>query len=79
MGIPFGETPTYRHSLLKNPIATRAVGAANGRNPIGIIVPCHRLIGSSGKLTGVAGGLDAKAHLLRLEERDQQRGFAFVQ
>jgi methylated-DNA-[protein]-cysteine S-methyltransferase len=81
LGIPFGETRTYGQlaAQVRNPRATRAVGAANGRNPISIIVPCHRVIGSSGKLTGFAGGLDAKAHLLRLEERDQQRGFAFVQ
>jgi methylated-DNA-[protein]-cysteine S-methyltransferase len=46
----------------------RAVGAANGRNPISIIVPCHRVIGSSGKLTGFAGGLETKARLLNLEE-----------
>jgi methylated-DNA-[protein]-cysteine S-methyltransferase len=46
------------------------VGAANGRNPLSIIVPCHRVIGSSGKLTGFAGGLDVKAHLLGLEQRD---------
>jgi O-6-methylguanine DNA methyltransferase len=52
---------------LGNPKAARAVGAANGRNPIAIIIPCHRLIGFSGKLTGFAGGLDAKAHLLKLE------------
>jgi len=46
----------------------RAVGAANGRNPISIIAPCHRVIGSNGKLTGFAGGLEAKAHLLALEK-----------
>jgi methylated-DNA-[protein]-cysteine S-methyltransferase len=46
----------------------RAVGAANGRNPISIIVPCHRVIGASGKLTGFAGGLETKARLLNLEE-----------
>jgi methylated-DNA-[protein]-cysteine S-methyltransferase len=69
LGIPFGETRTYGQlaKQLGNPNATRAVGAANGRNPIAIIVPCHRVIGSSGALTGFAGGLDAKAHLLRLE------------
>jgi methylated-DNA-[protein]-cysteine S-methyltransferase len=72
LGIPFGETRTYSEiaSQLGNPKAVRAVGAANGRNPISIIVPCHRVIGSSGKLTGFAGGLDAKAHLLELERRD---------
>jgi methylated-DNA-[protein]-cysteine S-methyltransferase len=69
LGIPFGETRTYGQlaKQLGNPNSTRAVGAANGRNPISIIVPCHRVIGSSGKLTGFAGGLDAKATLLDLE------------
>jgi methylated-DNA-[protein]-cysteine S-methyltransferase len=71
--IPFGETRTYGQlaNQLGNPKATRAVGAANGRNPLAILVPCHRVIGFSGKLTGFAGGLDAKAHLLRLEGRDE--------
>jgi methylated-DNA-[protein]-cysteine S-methyltransferase len=69
LAIPFGETRSYGQlaKQLGNPNATRAVGAANGRNPISIIVPCHRVIGSSGKLTGFAGGLDTKAHLLNLE------------
>src|ERR1700722_16805475 len=69
LGIPFGETRTYGQlaAQLGNPRTTRAVGAANGRNPVAIIAPCHRVIGFSGKLTGFAGGLDAKAHLLNLE------------
>ena len=69
VAIPFGETRSYGQlaKQLGNPRASRAVGAANGRNPVSIIVPCHRVIGSSGKLTGFAGGLDAKAHLLGLE------------
>ena len=69
LAIPFGETRSYADlaKRLGNPQATRAVGAANGRNPISIIVPCHRVIGSSGKLTGFAGGLDIKARLLDLE------------
>jgi methylated-DNA-[protein]-cysteine S-methyltransferase len=73
LGIPFGETRTYGQlaNQLGNPKATRAVGAANGRNPIAIIVPCHRVIGFSGKLTGFAGGLDAKDHLLKLEGRGE--------
>lgn len=73
LGIPFGETRTYGQlaKQLGNPKATRAVGAANGRNPIAIIVPCHRVIGFSGKLTGFAGGLDAKDHLLKLEGRGE--------
>jgi O-6-methylguanine DNA methyltransferase len=67
--IPFGKTLSYGEiaKQLGRPTANRAVGAANGRNPISIVVPCHRVIGSSGKLTGFAGGLDAKAHLLNLE------------
>jgi methylated-DNA-[protein]-cysteine S-methyltransferase len=69
LAIPFGETRSYGQlaKQLGNPKATRAVGAANDRNPISIIVPCHRVIGSSGRLTGFAGGLDTKAHLLELE------------
>jgi len=72
--IPFGETRSYQEiaNKLGNPRATRAVGAANGRNPIAIIVPCHRVIASSGKLTGFAGGLNAKAHLLNLESTDKK-------
>jgi methylated-DNA-[protein]-cysteine S-methyltransferase len=71
LAIPFGETRSYGQlaKLLGNSKAMRAVGAANGRNPISIIVPCHRVIGSSGKLTGFAGGLGTKAHLLTLEEQ----------
>jgi len=70
LAIPFGETRSYGQLArqLGNPRATRAVGAANGRNPVSIIVPCHRVIGSSGKLTGFAGGLDTKARLLDLEK-----------
>ena len=76
LAIPFGETMSYGQ-LAKNlgkPQAMRAVGAANGRNPISIIVPCHRVIGSSGKLTGFAGGLETKASLLHLE-RNRSRLF----
>ncbi len=67
--IPFGETRSYAQIAVQvgSPQAVRAVGAANGRNPISIIAPCHRVIGSNGKLTGFAGGLEAKAFLLRLE------------
>jgi methylated-DNA-[protein]-cysteine S-methyltransferase len=70
LAIPFGETRSYGQlaKQLGNPQAMRAVGAANGTNPISIIVPCHRVIGSSGKLTGFAGGLETKAQLLSLEE-----------
>ncbi len=67
--IPFGETRSYGElaRALGNPTASRAVGAANGRNPISIITPCHRVVGASGSLTGFAGGLETKAFLLKLE------------
>ena len=67
--IPFGETRSYSQiaKQIGHPNAARAVGAANGKNPISIIAPCHRVIGSTGKLTGFGGGLPAKAHLLALE------------
>jgi methylated-DNA-[protein]-cysteine S-methyltransferase len=67
--IPFGETRTYGQiaEQIGNPKSVRAVGAANGKNPISIIAPCHRVIGASGKLTGFAGGLHNKAILLRIE------------
>jgi methylated-DNA-[protein]-cysteine S-methyltransferase len=73
-GIPFGETRSYGQlaKQLGNPQASRAVGAANGKNPISIIVPCHRVIGSSGKLTGFAGGLHTKAHLLSHESPERE-------
>jgi methylated-DNA-[protein]-cysteine S-methyltransferase len=69
--IPFGETRSYGEIAhqIGRPSASRAVGAANGRNPISIIAPCHRVIGSSGALTGFAGGLAAKERLLGLERR----------
>lgn len=71
--IPFGETRSYGDLArqLGNASAMRAVGAANGRNPISIVAPCHRVIGASGKLTGFAGGLEAKAFLLKLESQPQ--------
>lgn len=72
LAIPYGETRSYGQlaKQLGRPSASRAVGAANGRNPISIVVPCHRVIGSSGKLTGFAGGLDVKARLLDMEKKD---------
>lgn len=72
--IPYGETRTYGQiaGQIGNPTAVRAVGAANGRNPISIIAPCHRVIGMSGDLTGFGGGLDAKAYLLALEMPQRQ-------
>lgn len=70
--IPFGETRSYRDIAIQigHPDAVRAVGAANGKNPISIVAPCHRVIGTNGKLTGFAGGLEAKAFLLKLESRN---------
>lgn len=67
--IPFGETRSYRQiaEAAGRPTASRAVGAANSRNPVSIIAPCHRVVGASGALTGFAGGLEAKAFLLKLE------------
>jgi methylated-DNA-[protein]-cysteine S-methyltransferase len=67
--IPYGETCSYRDiaHAIGRPTATRAVGAANGQNPIAIVIPCHRVIGSDGSLTGYGGGLHVKAQLLALE------------
>ncbi|MDY0885604.1 methylated-DNA--[protein]-cysteine S-methyltransferase [Dongia soli] len=67
--IPFGETTSYARlaAKLQRPQASRAVGAANGANPISLIVPCHRVVGSSGALTGYAGGIALKEALLRFE------------
>ena len=67
--IPYGETRSYARiaAAIGSPRAVRAVGAANGANPMAIIVPCHRVIGSSGKLTGYGGGLPLKKRLLELE------------
>ena len=67
--IPYGETRSYKEvaAAIGKPRAVRAVGAANGRNPIPIIIPCHRVIGSDGSLTGFGGGLAAKRALLALE------------
>ena len=72
--IPYGETTSYAEvaARIGRPKAVRAVGAANGRNPIPIIVPCHRVIGSHGDLTGFGGGLDTKEALLRLEAEHSQ-------
>lgn len=69
--IPYGQTRSYGEVArqIGKPQASRAVGAANGRNPLPIVIPCHRVIGSTGTLTGFGGGLEAKAVLLRLEQR----------
>ncbi|HCY83780.1 MAG TPA: cysteine methyltransferase [Desulfobacteraceae bacterium] len=68
--IPYGQTISYGELAKRvgNPKASRAVGLANGKNPIPIIIPCHRVIGKNGKLTGFGGGLDVKAYLLELEQ-----------
>jgi methylated-DNA-[protein]-cysteine S-methyltransferase len=67
--IPYGETESYGELAIRigSPGGSRAVGLANGRNPIGIIVPCHRVIGASGSLTGYGGGIERKAQLLDME------------
>jgi methylated-DNA-[protein]-cysteine S-methyltransferase len=69
--IPYGETISYGELAKRvgNPKASRAVGAANGQNPIPIVIPCHRVIGSNGKLTGFGGGLPVKEALLALEAK----------
>lgn len=75
--IPYGATSTYARqaAAVGAPTAVRAVGAANGRNPISIVVPCHRVVGANGSLTGYAGGVDAKRFLLDLESADGERLF----
>jgi methylated-DNA-[protein]-cysteine S-methyltransferase len=81
--IPYGETASYGEvaRAIGRPTASRAVGAANGANPLPIVIPCHRVIGSTGKLTGFGGGLDTKAALLALERRgrggEAQASFLF--
>ena len=69
--IPYGETKTYGEiaAAVGNPKAARAVGMANNKNPIGIIIPCHRVVGANGKLVGYAGGMDKKEWLLQLERK----------
>ncbi len=68
--IPYGKTVSYKHiaTMVGNPKASRAVGLANNKNPITIIVPCHRVVGTSGKLVGYAGGLPMKESILDLEK-----------
>jgi methylated-DNA-[protein]-cysteine S-methyltransferase len=77
--IPYGETRYYgqQAELMNNKKAVRAVGAANGANPIAIIIPCHRVIGKNGSLTGYAGGLDRKAWLLNFEQKIAQENQQF--
>ena len=69
--IPYGETKTYGEiaAAVGNPKGARAVGMANNKNPIGIIIPCHRVVGANGKLVGYAGGMDKKEWLLQLERK----------
>jgi methylated-DNA-[protein]-cysteine S-methyltransferase len=76
--IPYGETRSYSHiaSQIGNPKAVRAVGAANARNPLGIVVPCHRVISATGELTGFAGGIGTKKLLLGLEGRQSEITFS---
>jgi methylated-DNA-[protein]-cysteine S-methyltransferase len=75
LAIPYGQTQSYARlaARIENPKATRAVGAANGRNPLPIVIPCHRVIGSSGALVGYGGGLEIKRRLLEMEKRTVQR------
>lgn len=70
--IPYGQTASYQEiaKRINNPRASRAVGMANNKNPIAIIIPCHRVIGSNGKLVGYAGGLNLKQQLLELEKNN---------
>jgi methylated-DNA-[protein]-cysteine S-methyltransferase len=74
--IPYGETTSYGALArqLGNPRAARAVGAANGQNPLAVVIPCHRVISSAGKLIGYAGGLDIKQALLTFERRHTTQG-----
>lgn len=69
--VPYGHTTSYQHiaNLIGNPKAVRAVGAANGSNPISIVLPCHRIVGSTGKLTGYGGGIHRKKWLLEHEQK----------
>lgn len=78
--IPYGETWSYGQLAqhIGKPKASRAVGAANGLNPIPVIIPCHRVIGSNGKLTGFGGGLETKSFLLNLESEARTPGLKFA-
>jgi methylated-DNA-[protein]-cysteine S-methyltransferase len=78
LSIPYAAVASYLDIalLVGNKKACRAVGSANGRNPIPIVIPCHRIIGSNGKLTGYAGGLTRKTYLLALEAKDKIENFS---
>ena len=73
--VPFGETRSYRQQAeaIGRPKAVRAIGAANGRNPVPIVLPCHRIVGSDGSLTGYGGGLPIKEYLLNHEQAQSQK------
>ena len=75
MKIPYGETASYKDIAIAvgNPKAVRAVGGANGRNPLPIVIPCHRVINANGKLGGYASGLDVKTKLLTLEKKHSRQ------
>jgi len=72
--VPYGETRTYKEiaSVVGNPKASRAVGMANNKNPLMVVVPCHRIVGTDGNLIGYADGLDMKKALLELERKEEQ-------
>ncbi|MDU9048550.1 MAG: methylated-DNA--[protein]-cysteine S-methyltransferase [Candidatus Electrothrix sp. Rat3] len=74
--IPYGKTKTYSEiaAALGNVNKARAVGGAANKNPLPIVIPCHRVIGNSGRLTGFAGGLEVKKYLLELEQKEQKKG-----
>lgn len=80
LNIPFGKTISYGELArrIDNPKASRAVGLANGQNPISIIVPCHRVIGTNGKLTGYGGGIPRKEFLLKLEQEANAKQLTFA-
>jgi methylated-DNA-[protein]-cysteine S-methyltransferase len=80
LNIPFGKTISYGELArrINNPKASRAVGLANGQNPISIIVPCHRVIGANGKLTGYGGGIPRKEFLLKLEQDATAKQLTFA-
>ncbi|WP_321332356.1 methylated-DNA--[protein]-cysteine S-methyltransferase [uncultured Bacteroides sp.] len=78
--IPYGETWSYKQvaTAAGNPKASRAVGMANNRNPIAIVVPCHRVIGANGALVGYAGGLEIKKSLLEVEKKKSRKKFLYL-
>lgn len=78
--IPYGKTQSYKEiaTRIGNPNAYRAVGTANNKNPIVIVIPCHRVIGKSGSLTGYAGGIDKKLFLIKLEQDNEKNNSTFT-